>query len=170
MKRVYKRWILRLLPQVQAYRWLVGDLVRRRRAAGVSAIDYEPSTPREGLRVDTYWADVPGVGSGPTVALFVHEIEVLRADCFGGSEGHMHLNPDEFRVLPNRVATRLFFPPGDRKSHVERAVFEVRANFQYALLTSALPEIREFEVTDAELDAVADQVEGRLCQLLQERG
>jgi len=161
--------------------WLVPEQVEaaiwHRRAARRPRPELETaselwSVPSEGMRLDVCWSDVPGVGSGPSASLFVSGAEVLRLDCFGGVEGHMHLNPAQSDPIAGRVQVtpRVYFPVGSRRQHVERAAFELRQNVPAAVSTNLLPHVQRAPLDPALLATAAEQMAVRMGKLLDAHG
>ena len=113
-----------------------------------------------------YWSDVPNVGRGPSASLFVLGEEVLRLDCFGGSEGHMHLNPEQQR-FSGRVTARLYFQDGSRVEHVDRVAFELIANTDAALKSNGLSRVRNFPIDQNALADASNQMRHLMQELLE---
>ncbi|NQV21626.1 MAG: hypothetical protein HQ511_09440 [Rhodospirillales bacterium] len=140
-------------------RFLLGDLSSRREFP-----------VQEGVQLHVGWADVPGVGSGPTASLYVHREEVLRLDCFGGDAGHMHLNPEQNKVHITHGSARVYFQPGDLEEQVDRAAFELVTNTRGALLTNKLARVRDFPLDPQNLSSAAQKMTDYMKGLIAERG
>ena len=116
-----------------------------------------------------HWSDFPPVGSGPSASLYVLEEEVMRIDCFGGVDGHMHFNPEQ-DYLNNRLdvarTPRIYFPEGSRQEHIDRAVFELKRNVSAALAMNVLPAIQDYALDFDELEAAAEQMRGLMTKML----
>lgn len=156
-----------LLPQAVLARLLWAWARRRPRTALDTARDVETLVPQPEVRIVTYWSDVPGAGRGPSASVHVLDFEVLRLDCFGDDRGHMHLNPDLFRLWTGRSRLRLFFPAGDRRSHVARAAFELATNLEAAKHMNPIGAIRRVALDRAKLATAAAEMERRMIALLE---
>lgn len=157
------------LPEPVLYRLLHFIQLRRPRTSLDTASDHRKIALQQGVELWIYWSDVPSVGSGPSASLFVLREEVLRLDCFGGREGHMHLNPDQQRFNA-RVAARLYFPEGSRAEHIDRAVFEIIANTDAALKSNRLARVRKFSINQYALSNAARQIRFIMPELLRRHG
>ncbi len=155
-----------LLPPSILYRLWHADYRRRPRTDIDTASDLRVMTPQEGVRLEVYWSDVPNVGRGPSASLFVLEEEVVRLDCFGGNDGHMHINPEQVRIILRRYTPRLYFPEGSREDHIERATFELATNTPSALKLNMLARVREFPIDMGKLAAAAGQMADEMNDLL----
>ncbi len=155
-----------LLPSPILYRLWHADCRRKPRTDYDTASDLRVTTPQEGVRLEVYWSDVPNVGRGPSASLLVLEEEVLRLDCFGGNEGHMHINPEQVRIILTHYTPRLYFPEGSRKDQIERATFELAVNTACALKLNMLARVREFPIDMAKLAATAGPMAHQMNDLL----
>jgi len=91
----------------------------------------------------------------------------MRIDCFGGTAGHMHVNPVQQSLLVGWKKTpRLFFPPGSSESQIERAVFELTANTELALQTNQLARIRNFPIKKRSLEDASEKMEALMNDLI----
>ena len=116
-----------------------------------------------------HWSDFPPIGSGPSASLYVLGEEVMRLDCFGGNDGHMHFNPAQ-DYLNNRLdvarTPRIYFLEGNRQDHVDRATFELKRNVSAALAMNVLPNIQKYSFDTTELEAAADQMYALMTEML----
>lgn len=116
-----------------------------------------------------HWSDFPPIGSGPSASLYVLGEEVMRLDCFGGNDGHMHFNPAQ-DYLNNRLdaarTPRIYFLEGNRQDHVDRATFELKRNVSAALAMNVLPNIQNYSFDTRELEAAADQMYALMTEML----
>lgn len=101
--------------------------------------------------LNVYWKQLD-IGHGPAVSVVVHEEEILRVDCFGPDDGHMHAA----FFMPGSGENRLYFPENTREAQIERAVFEITTNLRYYLDRAVDPRIRAVELDS---DRVADAAE-----------
>ena len=164
-----KLWLLALsvFPQRVAFglrhRSLPGKMYFHMRKAGARVIQLQDAY------LIVHWSDFPPVGSGPSASLYVLQEEVMRIDCFGGVDGHMHFNPEQ-DYLNNRLDTartpRIYFPEGSRQDHVDRAVFELKRNVSAALAMNVLPAIQDYSFDFDELEAAAEQMGGLMTNML----
>ncbi len=167
---VLRRIALIVLPGPVLYR--IQHYIKRQRPrtaieTAETASDRRKISPQQNVELWVYWSDVPNVGRGPTASLFVLREEVLRLDCFGGSEGHMHLNPEQ-QWFFGRITARLFFQDGSRAEHVGRAAFELIANTDAALKFNILSRVRNFPIDQNALADASNQMR-LLMQVLLER-
>ncbi|MEQ8717521.1 MAG: hypothetical protein RIE08_07900 [Acidimicrobiales bacterium] len=117
---------------------------RENRSDGAWDLSWIEVTPN--CRIAVFWSVVPGVGSGPSASVYVHDSEVMRLDCFGADEGHMHLNPTQVEALRPVSDPRVYFEPGDRGRHVQRARFELATNLPAALAANRLRRVRSADI------------------------
>ncbi len=140
-------------------------------------VDIETATEKElisfsGGVIAVYWADVPGVGSGPGASLYVQAEEVMRLDCFGSHMGHMHINPEQGHLMyrhGEHMTARLYFPEGSREEHVERATFEMRNNAFVALQMNALPMIQKHKLDKNDLMQATAQMHQAMMHLIKSK-
>jgi hypothetical protein len=166
-----KQLAVSLVPQPILYRlWHLNRRWRPRTSLD-SAADHRVISPQPGVRLEVYWGDVPNVGRGPCASLFVLREEVMRLDCFGGSQGHMHINPDQISLVVGwDITPRLFFQPGSRQSHIDRAVFEVRENTISALQSNQLARVRNFPLDRNTLADASLQMKKYMNELMEAHG
>jgi hypothetical protein len=88
-------------------------------------------------------------GRGPAASLHVAGVELLRLDCFGGDQGHLHLD------LGGELSRRWYFPPGSVEDHCERAAFELGRNFAVALAASRHPAVRGAVLSRTKMERAA---------------
>jgi hypothetical protein len=113
---------------------------------------------QEGVHVDAYWRQ-DDQGRGPAASLYIKDVEVLRLDCFGGDQGHMHIN------TRGRVAKRWYFPPGTMAEHIDRGVFELATNVEAVLRLNQDPEVARLNLDWVALKTVAAEVRQVLLKL-----
>lgn len=118
---------------------------------------------QDGAWVDAYWRD-DQFGRGPAASLYVNDAEVLRLDCFAGSEGHLHVNWD------GRLAERWYFPEGTVREHIARAAFELATNAQLCLRMNRDPAIHATRLDRSRLKAAAEQMRITLLRFADELG
>jgi hypothetical protein len=163
-----KRLARLLLPQPVLYGLWHFNRRRKPRTELDNASDHRSICPQEGVRLEVYWADVRHVGRGPCVSLFVLLEEVMRLDCLGGNQGHMHINPDQVSLLVGwDITPRYFFPPGSRRDHIDRAVFEITTNTVAALQSNQLARIRNFPLNRKSLADATLQMRAYMNELLE---
>ncbi len=161
---VLRRIALIVLPEPTFYRLLHYITRQRPRTARETASDRRKISPQEDVELWVFWSDVPNVGRGPSASLFVLREEILRLDCFGGSEGHMHLNPKQQRFFG---PARLYFQDGSRAEHVDRAAFELIANADAALKSNGLSRVRNFPIDQNALADASNQMRLLMQELLE---
>jgi hypothetical protein len=166
-----KQFAVSLIPQPILYRlWHLNRRWRPRTSLD-NASDHRVISPQPGVRLEVYWADVPNVGRGPCGSLFVLREEVMRFDCFGGNQGHMHINADQISLVVGwDITPRLFFQPGSRQSHIDRAVFEVRENTIAALQSNQLARVRKFPLDRNALADASLQMKKYMHELMEAHG
>lgn len=166
LRRILRLVALIGLPEPIAYRLLHYHSRRDTRSMLAREGERWKLSPQENVILRVHWADVPNVGRGPSASLFVLEEEVLRLDCFGGRQGHMHLNPMQQRYC-SRLIARLFFPEGPRSEQVDRAAFELVTNYDAALKSNRLSYIRNFSIDRIALADAARQMKLLMQETLQ---
>lgn len=166
VENAVKRIALAVLPAPILYRLWHLRRRKRPRTTDSNAMDGRQVPVCDGAFLEIYWTEAP-LGSGPCVSMFVLEEEVMRIDCLGGTAGHMHLNPVQQSLLVGwRTTPRLFFPPSDRDSQIERAVFELTSNTLLALHTNQLARIRNFTIEDSALETAAEKMRAAMNDLV----
>ena len=176
LQRIFRRfhldkklWLIALdfLPQRYTFNLWHRSLLRKlhfhMQKSGAKIIEFQD------VYLIVHWSDFPPIGSGPSASLYILEEEVMRLDCFGGSDGHMHFNPEQSYLI-NRLdrskTPRIYFPEGSRQDHIERAVFELKYNVRNALATNVLPEIQNYPLDIRQLEAAADQMQRLMTKML----
>ncbi len=166
VENVIKRLALAVLPQPILYRLWHLRRRKRPRTADSNAMDQRIIPICDGAYLEVYWTEAP-LGRGPCVSMFVLLEEVMRIDCLGGKAGHMHINPVQQSLLVGwRKTPRLFFPPSDSESQIDRAVFELTANTDLALQTNQLARIRNFSIEKKRLEDAAGQMRAMMHGLM----
>ena len=176
LNRIYNRfnlgkklWLLALdyLPQKHAFslwhRSLPAKMQYHMRKSDARIIQVQDAC------LIVHWSDFPPVGSGPSASFYVLEEEVMRIDCFGGNDGHMHFNPaqDYFNSRLDLARTpRIYFPEGSRQEHVDRATFELKRNIPAALAMNVLPNIQNYSLDARELEAASEQMHQIMSEML----
>jgi hypothetical protein len=120
------------------------------------------------VRLETYWVNA-SLGSGPAASLYVFDDEVMRFDCFGGTDGHFHVNRKQTRAFPNSGQARLFFPAGSIEENIERSAFELCANLPYCLLVNASKRIRKMRIEESKLEEAAGIMKAEMLSLLEQK-
>ena len=166
MEKFIKLLAISILPQPILYGLWHLRRKGRPRTGDDNAMDQRVIHVQSDVRLEVYWNTNP-LGPGPAMSLFVLDEEVLRVDCFGGKTGHMHINPVQVN-LPLRweITPRYFFPPGSKKDHVERGVFELTTNTRAALQTNQLARIRKFVIERKNLIEASLQMKNYMNELL----
>ena len=103
---------------------------------------------------------------GPRIRLVVHDEVVLRLDCFGGKQGHWHINPDQVKMLGGM--SRLAYPEGTHTEHLERALFDLEHNASSAIRMNRVPRVRDYPLDEARLAEVARSVRSGVLELIEE--
>ena len=98
------------------------------------------------------------MGRGPSASLFVLEEEVLRLDCFGEGDGHMHMNPLQLHVFGWSNVSRIRFSPRPVLEQIERGAFELRRNAGAATALNMLRRVRDFSLDPNALNAAAEEM------------
>lgn len=150
-----KRAAFNILPAGLIYRLWHRNSRRRPRYLRENLYDRRDIQVQDGAQLYVGWADVSGIGQGPAASLYVHDEEVLRLDCFGGTEGHMHLNPEQNKLILKHGSARIYFEPGSCEAHIARAAFELTKNVPAALLTNKLSRVRDYEFDRNRLSSAA---------------
>ena len=117
---------------------------------------------QDGVHLEVYWRS-DEQGQGPAASLYAKTVEVLRLDCFGGDQGHMHINAQ------GRVAKRWYFPAGTVADHIERACFELGTNVEACLRLNQDPEIARLNLDWKEMRVIASEARRLLLALADKR-
>ncbi len=176
LKRIFLRfhldeklWLLALdcLPQRYVFALWHRSLPRKLdfhiQKVGATTIKFQDA------HLIVHWSDFPPVGSGPSASLYILQQEVMRLDCFGGDDGHMHFNPEQCYLinrLDKSTIPRIYFPAGSRQDHIARATFELKYNFHTALATNVLLEIQNYPLDANQLAAAADDMHRLMTEML----
>jgi len=118
---------------------------------------------QENVTLQVYWRDDRG-GRGPPASLYVHDDEVLRFDCFGGDQGHCHVNLKQTR------GHRWYYPEGTARDHIERSAFELRVNHPFSLRTNQDARIQTVRIDPEKLKQVTDQMQDKLLEFANQLG
>jgi len=170
LKRV-KAWIVtHTIPEAFLYpfwQWYAGERIGAAERGGAKP---QIIPVQDAVWIEVYWTERPPngeVGPGPRASVMVLGDEILRLDCFGGQQGHYHINPRQ-GMLTERTPARLCFPEGSHADNVERTAFEVEYNLPAALLLNRIRAIREIKIDDEKLSRAAAQMRAAMLQHLAE--
>lgn len=136
----------------EAVKWSTNRHGGRIRANPPSRHDLQVVPMGDDARLDVYWKDLD-IGTGPAVSLVVRGEELLRIDCFGPDDGHMHAA----FFMPAGGEGRLYFPENTREEQIDRAVFEITRNLRYYLDRAVDPKVRETRLDPERVDAAAQE-------------
>ena len=164
-----KRAAFNILPAGLVYRLWHRNSRRHPRYLREDLRDRRNIPVQEGAQLYISWADVAGIGQGPAASLYVYDEEVLRLDCFGGSEGHMHLNPEQSKLIMRHGSARIYFEPGPREAHISRAAFELSRNVQAGLLTNKLSRVRDYAFDPDRLSSAASEMSDIMKKMVADR-
>ena len=117
---------------------------------------------QDGVHLEVYWRS-DDQGQGPAVSLYANDVEVLRLDCFGGDQGHMHIN------TKGRIAKRWYFPAGTVDDHIDRACFELGTNVEPCLRLNHDPEIARLNLDWKKMKLIASEARRLLSALAGKR-
>src|SRR5438105_6255827 len=112
---------------------------------------------QEDVWVEVYWRD-DRAGRGPCASLYVRDVEVLRLDCFGGDQGHCHVNIEQNR------GQRWYYPDGAVRQHIDQAAFDLSKNVPFSLRTSQDPAVQETRIDAEKLREAARQMRERMIE------
>ena len=157
-----------ILPQPVAYELWHQWSKRHRRTNLDTATGNRVLHPQKDITLEVYWSDVPDVGWGPSASLFVFDEEVLRVDCFGNGDGHMHLNPAQTHIFGWSSISRVRFPPGEILQQIDRGVFEITRNASAAAVMNVLRRVRKFRFDKAALEDSAEEMRGYMRELTEQ--
>ncbi len=164
-------WLARRLLPIPLLYHLWHRKTRRNPRPGLDiATDRRQFRLQPDVMMEVYWSRVPGFGGGPTASLFVLDEEILRLDCFGGADGHMHFNPEQARLTDGWETPRIHFGPGTVPDQIARAVFELKTNSVNALKSNMIKRIRDFPLDTAALDRVSSDMADYMQALYETHG
>jgi len=143
-----RRWLVSR-RSIRFARYRASDGYRQNRR-DVRRIDGGP-----GLEFEVFWKKIPGVGRGPACSVLVAGEEVLRLDCFGPGDGHLHA---DFLMLAPDGEDRLFFGEDTVPTQIERALFEIRRSLPYYTARSLWSPARAFKADPVRLEAALVEV------------
>ena len=118
---------------------------------------------QDNVRLEVYWRDDRG-GRGPAASLYMHDDEVLRFDCFGGDQGHCHMNLKQTR------GQRWYYLEGTVKEHIKQAGFDLRKNYEFCIRSSQDERIQRVKIEPEKLEVAAGQMESRLAEIANQIG
>lgn len=139
-RRLRKRFIKTCCPAI-VQRWLKYRRPLPRRSADPNKHSLQTRRINPGCELEIYWLDA-ALGSGPAASLYLLEDEVIRLDCLD-TNAHMHLNMKQARLIPGASSARIWFPAGSFEDHINRAVFELAHNLDYAIKTNVSSRVRQ---------------------------
>ena len=168
-ERALRKGACYLLPQPLLYELWHYWSRRNRRPNYDTAANNQTIRPQEGVVLEIYWSDVPGVGYGPSASLFVLREEVLRLDCFGDGNGHMHFNPSQVHVFGWDSISRVRFSPISVWQQIERGAFELTQNAAAAIAMNMLARVRKFPLEQSALDTAANEMTERMRALCEQK-
>lgn len=120
-------------------------------------------TVQQGLELDSYWKDMGEIGHGPALAVYVLGIMVLKFDCFGLGKGHYHVYHTKAITESGK---RIFFSEGTPEAQIKITRTEILNNLAKLLDSSHFERVKRFEVDQAKLIPVLNQIESQLLDLL----
>ena len=112
---------------------------------------------QDDVRLEVYWRD-DATGYGPASSLYVFDYEVLRLDCFGGDQGHCHINPQQNRGL------RLCYAEGTCQEQIDRSAFELQNNLPFCLGTNQDKKIQEVNIDWEQLELAIRQMRKKMLE------
>ena len=114
------------------------------------------------LLIDVFWKDLE-VGLGPALSCYVLGHEVLKFDCFGASDGHMHIDGVKF---PETKEQRLFYPEPTRELQIERCLFDLSYNFNYYLQRHPNQDIRRYTFDQQALTSQMESIKQAMVECM----
>ena len=112
---------------------------------------------QDNVLLQVYWRDDVG-GRGPAASIYVHDDEIMRFDCFGGDNGHCHINLRQTR------GRRWMYPEGSFQDHIQQSLFDLRTNLTFCLNTHQDAHIQEVHIPQKSLDEAARKMEIHLLE------
>lgn len=104
--------------------------------------------------VDVFWKSLD-YGRGPSMALVVHNVEVVKFDCFGEGVGHYHLHAS---------ADRHHFEEKGVGEQIDRALLELRQNIRRYLGSSAYSKVRDFPLDNDKWDRALSLIRDKMFE------
>ncbi len=139
----------------------------RTTSLGVSDVDSWQIAPN--VLLDVYWLKTAKT-SGPAASFYVYDDEVLRLDCLGENQGHLHINMKQVRQIPNETTPRFFFVGNTRREQVDEALYHLRHNLKFCLQTNVNRRVRAFTPDADQILRATEFARSRMRALLDKHG
>ncbi|MBV7339724.1 hypothetical protein KFU94_68230 [Chloroflexi bacterium TSY] len=118
---------------------------------------------QDNVRLEVYWREDRG-GRGPAASLYAFDDEILRLDCFGGDQGHCHVNMKQNR------GQRWYYPEGTAQEHIRQAAFDLRMNTVFCLRSNNDEKVQKLKIEPEKLDVVSSEMERKMLEFANELG
>lgn len=112
--------------------------------------DIEVIDVDEGIEFVVYWKALE-IGVGPALVVQTAAVELMKFDCFGGTDGHFHIAP--------AYRTRLAFVEDTVDEQIARTGRELRRNLGRYLAAHPRRAISTIALDQGRLDAAVDRAE-----------
>ncbi len=168
-KPLLRKLAHRLLP-VPVIMWLRRFRAPpKRRSALPVTRDISHYRVQDHIDLEASWLTTREGQSGPCASLYAYGEEVLRIDCLGGADSHLHINLRQQALEPSTQARRFYFQDASVQDHIERAAFELRRNSSFCLALNPDPRIRRMVLDEKRLDEAATWLREQMHELLDKR-
>lgn len=117
-----------------------------------------------GAFLTVYWKSLP-IGCGPGVSLYIHDYEILRCDCFGGRDGHIHTNLRDLTGIQAGSGDHLLFAETSIQDQMDRSLFELRFNSHFHLRRNWNRSVQKFRLDPDRLEAAVSEAQERMRAL-----
>lgn len=128
--------------------------------------DLEVIEVQPGLTIEVFWkVEHPFLGRGPSAVVYIGNKSVLKFDCFGAEQGHLHIYALE---KSGKQRLRIFLREQTAEEQVARAEFELFWNLESYLGASRLERARNFVIFEKDLEVAAKKMGDRMRQFLRD--
>jgi hypothetical protein len=141
----------------ESIRWSLNRHQGCLRPDASSRRDLETIPINENAHLEVFWKDLK-IGKGPAVSLFILGNEILRIDCFGPGDAHLHAT----FFQPTGGESRLFMGEPTIEEQIARARFELCRNFRYYQWRDSRKAVRRVQIHPSDMERAYAQA----CEIM----
>ena len=156
--RLLPHWLKKLLYPFVPWR-------PRTTSPNVSEVESYQITPH--VKLDVYWLELPHA-SGPAASFYVHDDEVMRLDCLGEAQGHLHINMKQLRAISSKETPRFFFFGQTHREQIDEAAHHLGRNLEFCLQTNLDRKVRSFQPDKVVMAEAIEFLRFRMAALLEQ--